>query len=80
LAAARALRFKREKITFVASERDQFAVLVSQRADKGGKLIELLRQLDVSDRGSIGFKGDFRRWDELLRIKVVIIVFQKPHD
>jgi hypothetical protein len=41
---------------------------VYQRADKGGKLIELLRHLDVSDRGSMGFKGDFRQRERLLRI------------
>ena len=27
-----------------------------------------LRDLDVSDRGSLGFKGDCRYWEDLLRI------------
>jgi hypothetical protein len=61
-----------------ASEHDAFAShlyrsrqqyrLVCQRAGKGGKQIErcVISSFKVAE--SMGFKGDFRQWEALLRI------------
>jgi hypothetical protein len=61
-----------------ASEHDEFAAhlyrsrreyrSVCQRAGKGGKQIErcLISTFQIAE--SMGFKGDFRQWEELLRI------------
>ena len=61
-----------------ASEHDRFVShlyrsrreyrLVCERAGKGGKQIErcLISTFQVAER--IGFKGDFRQWEHLLRI------------
>jgi hypothetical protein len=42
--------------------------LVCQRAGKGGKQIErcVISSFQVAE--SLGFKGDFRQWEHLLRI------------
>jgi hypothetical protein len=61
-----------------ASEQDKFAAhlyrsrreyrLVCQRAGKGGKQIErcVISTFQVAE--SLGFKGEFRHWEHLLRI------------
>jgi hypothetical protein len=61
-----------------ASEHDKFAARlyrsrreyrsVCQRAGKGGKQIErcVISTFQVAE--SIGFKGDFRQWEHLLRV------------
>jgi hypothetical protein len=66
------------KKNFVASEHDKFAAhlyrsrreyrLACDRAGKSGKQIErsLISTFKVAE--SIGFKGDIRQWQELLRI------------
>ena len=61
-----------------SSEQDQFSShlyrsrqeyrLVCQRAGKGGEPIErgVISTFRIAE--SMGFKGDFRQWEELLRI------------
>jgi hypothetical protein len=61
-----------------ASEQDRFTShlyhsrreyrLVCQRAGKGGKQIErcVIATFQVAE--SMGFKGDFRQWEHLLRV------------
>jgi hypothetical protein len=61
-----------------ASEHDAFAAhlyrsrreyrSVCERAGKGGKQIERCLISSFQVAGSIGFKGDLRQWEELLRI------------
>ncbi|HET9522828.1 MAG TPA: hypothetical protein VFO90_01270 [Terrimicrobiaceae bacterium] len=61
-----------------ASEHDAFAAhlyrsrreyrSVCERAGQGGKQIERCLIPSFQVAGSIGFKGDLRQWEELLRI------------
>ena len=61
-----------------ASEHDAFAAhlyrsrrehrSVCERAGKSGKQIERCLISSFQVAGSIGFKGDLRQWEELLRI------------
>jgi hypothetical protein len=61
-----------------ASEHDAFAShlyrsrqeyrLVCQRAGKGGKPIERCAISTFKIAESMGFKGDFRQWEDLLRV------------
>jgi orotidine-5'-phosphate decarboxylase len=61
-----------------ASEHDKFAAHLyrsrreyrsaCERAGKGGKQIERCVISSLQVAGSMGFKGEFRQWEELLRI------------